>query len=210
MAISGGQSLTDFYRVAKNAAGNDYEILSGLTGSTVATSRNNKAFSLVELVDTKPQFQEDGTVKISFENYQDDPTLYEFLDTVNPPDSQSAAKLPEYTLENGIKKGTSGGGDTLVLAISYGAYSEDGTKVKVLVALGTISRTSGSWSQKADDWSKPTFEFNGVKAEFDLEIAADLFHSGTNGIVDATDVATKIPKIPRNACFVRKFVNKKA
>lgn len=210
MAISGGQSLTDFYRVAKNSQGNDYVILQGLTGTQAATSRSHKAFSLVELVDTKPQFQEDGTVKISFENYQDDPALYEFLDTVNPPDSPTAAKLPEYTLENGLKKGTSSSSDSLVLAISYGAYSEDGSKVKVLVALGNISRTSGSWSQKADDWSKPSFEFVGVKAEFDLEIDAALFHSGEGGIIDATDVATKIPKIPKNACFVRRFVNKKS
>ncbi|QLH52736.1 MAG: hypothetical protein CH6_0009 [Candidatus Kapaibacterium sp.] len=208
MAISGGQSLTDFFRVAKNTAGTDYEILSGLTGSTVAAARSDKAFSLVELVDTKPQFQEDGTVKISFENYQDDPALYDFLDTINPPASTTSAKAPEYTLENGVKKGVGGSGDSLVLAITYGAYSEDGTKIKVLVALGHVARTSGSWGQKADDWSKPTFEFNGVKAEFDLEIDAALFHSGTDGLVDATDVGTKIPKIPKNACFVRKFVNK--
>lgn len=210
MAISGGQSLTDFFRVAKNTSGTDYEILSGLTGSTVATTRANKAFSLVELVDTKPQFQEDGTVKISFENYQDNVELYDFLDAINPPDSTSSSKAPEYTLENGIKKGASSSSDSLVLAISYGAYSEDGTKIKVLAALGHIVRTSGSWSQKADDWSKPTFEFAGVKAEFDLEIADAIFHSGTGGLVDATDVASKIPKIPKNACFVRKFVTKHA
>lgn len=210
MAISGGQSLTDFFRVAKNTNNTDYEILSGLTGNTVATTRANKAFSLVELVDTKPQFQEDGTVKISFENYQDDAALYNFLDAVNPPNSTATSKAPEYTLENGVKKGGSSGTDTLVLAITYGAYSEDQATIKVLVALGNIARTSGSWSQKADDWSKPTFEFNGVKAEFDLEINASLFHSATGGLVDPDDVATKIPKIPQNACFVRKFVAKQS
>ena len=209
--ISGGQSLTDFYRVAKNSNGTDYVILSGLTGNTEATTRGDKAYSLVELVDTKPAFQEDGTVKITFENYQDDPELYEFLDTVNPPAVASGAKLPDVTFENGVKKVGSGGvNDSLVLAISYGAYSADGSKIKVLVALGYVSRTSGSWSQKADDYSKPSFEFNGTKAEFDLEIAPELFHSGTGGLVDPTDVATKIPKIPKNAGFVRKFVAKKS
>jgi hypothetical protein len=208
--ISGGQSLTDFYRVAKNTAGDDYVILKGLTGTTAATARADKAFSLVELVDTKPAFQEDGTVKITFENYQDDPELYDFLDAVNPPAVASGSKLPDVLLENGVKKlGSGGANDSLVLAISYGAYSADGTKIKVLVAIGNVSRTSGSWSQKADDYSKPSFEFTGTKAEFDLEIDAALFHSGTGGLVDATDVAAKIPKIPKNAGFVRKFVAKK-
>ncbi len=209
--ISGGQSLTDFYRVRVASSGNAYEILEGLTGTAVAADRSDKAFSLVELVDTKPQFQEDGTVKITFDNYQDDPELYEFLDTVNPPSSSSGVKLPDVVLENGVKKvGTGGTNDSLVLAITYGAYSADGTKVKVLASLGYVSRTSGSWSQKADDYSKPTFEFVGTKAEYDLNIGANLFHSGTGGLVDPTDVAAKIPKIPKGAGFVRKFVAKQS
>ena len=207
--IGGGQSLTDWFRVKKNTGGTDYEILSGLTGETVAAARTDKAFSLIELADTKPQFQDDGTVQISFDNYQDDDDLYAFLEAVNPPGTSSGASKPDVTLETGVKKlGSSGSGDSLVLGLTYGAYSTDGTKVKVLASLGNVKKTSGSWGQKADDWSKPTFEFVGSIAEFDLEIAAGLFHSGVGGIVDAIDIATKIPKIAKGAGFARKFVTK--
>ncbi len=207
--IGGGQSLTDWFRVRKNTGGTDYEILSGLTGETVATARTDKAFSLIELADTKPQFQDDGTVQISFDNYQDDEGLYDFLDAVNPPASSSGASKPDVTLETGVKKlGSSGSTDSLVLGLTYGAYSTDGTKIKCLASLGNIKKTSGSYGQKADDWSKPTFEFVGTIAEFDLEIAAGIFHSGVGGLIDATDVATKIPKIAKGAGYARKFVAK--
>jgi len=204
--ISGGQNQTDFFRVQKNTAGTDYEILADITGTTVALLNSDKAFMLNELADTKINFQEDGTVQVSFDNYQDDDDIYAFLDAVNPPEESAAVDLPDVLLENGVKRTSSSTGN-LVLGITYGALSADGTKIKTAVYLGTIKRTSGSYGQKADDWSKPTFEFEGVKAEFDLDIIAALYDST---ILDATDVGTKLPKIATNAGFARKFVTKAA
>ena len=209
--IGGGNSLTDLFRVKVNTGGTDYEILQGLTGNTVATARANKALSLIELEDTKPSFQEDGTVQISFDQHQDDQDLLDFLDAVNPPIVGASGGIAEKTLENGVKiGGGSSSSDSLVLLISYGAYSADGTKLKVLVSLGHVKRTSGSYSQKYGDSSKPSFEFVGIKAQFDLEIAAGIFHSGAGGLVDATAIATELPKLAKDAGFARKFCTKHA
>jgi hypothetical protein len=207
--ISGGKNQTDLFRVKKNTGETDYEILSGLTGSTVATVRaTHKALTLNELVDTKVSPQEDGTVQISFDNYQDDEAILDFLEAVNPPTASVSSGLPDVTFENGVKKtGSTSSSDSLVLAISYGGNNEAGTKVKVTVALGNIKRTSGAFSQKYDDYSKPTFEFVGIKAEFTLEIAAALFDAT---IIDATDVATAIPSILQYAGGKTKYVTKAA
>lgn len=203
--ISGGKNQTDLYRVKENTGGTDYEILSGLTGSGLATVRaTHKALTLNELVDTKITPQDDGTLQVSFDNYQDDDAILDFLEAVNPPTASASGSLPDVTFENGVKRtGSTSSSDSLVLLISYGATNEANTKAKVTVALGNIKRSSGAFSQKYDDYSKPTFEFVGVKAEYDLEIAAGLFDAS---IIDATDVATAIPKIAQYAAYKTKFV----
>jgi hypothetical protein len=202
--IHGGQNQIDIFRVQKNTGGTAYEILADITGTSVATANTDKAIALEEIEGTKPAFQEDGTVQMTLDQYQDNDDFLDFLDAINPPDEAPSANLPDVTLENGVKKIGSASGNK-ILIISYGGYSEDGTKLKVLAAFGAIKRTSGSYDQKADAYSKPTFEFVGVKTEFDLTIASALFDAN---VVDATDVGTKIPKIPNKACFQRKFVTK--
>jgi hypothetical protein len=202
--VHGGQNQIDIFRVAKNTGGTAYEILADITGTTVASANTDKAIVMQELEDTKPSFQDDGTVQISLEQYQDDDNLLDFLDAINPPDEAPAAELPDVTFENGVKKVGAASGSK-VLIISYGAFSEDGTKIRMLVAFGSIKRSSGSFGSKADAWSKPTFEFVGTKCEFDLTIAAALYDAA---VIDATDIASKLPKIPKNACFARKYVTK--
>ena len=205
--ISGGKNKTVLYRVVKNTGETDYEIRAGLTGTTLATvEATHKALILNELVDTKITPQEDGTDQISFDNYQDDEDILSFLEAINPPAAASSGSLPEVKFENGVKTASgASSSDSLVLAISYGANNEAGTKVKVHASLGNIKRTSYAYSQKADDYSKPSFEFVGVKAEFDLEIAAGLFDAT---IINATQVLTEFPKIYRYAGHRTVFVTK--
>lgn len=199
------QSRTDFFRVKKDSTSKIYSILSGLTGSTAATAVANRAFSVSEIADTKPTFQDDGTVKTSFDNYEDTPEFLDFLNAINPPTAASASGKSEWKKENGEKRGGSNTStNNYILSITYGIGYIEGTtkKIKMLVALGTIAKSSGSYSQKADDWSKPTLEFTGtLVTDNDLTIAAALFDPSI-----ATDVALKIPEIPVNACYVNKFV----
>ena len=200
--IGGGQNQCDLYLVTVDTGA--YKVLAGISGTTEAATRaTDVALTLDELVDTKPAFQDDGTVKISFDNYKDDQDLLDFLDAVNPVSSSSAVSKPDVLFENGVKK-TSAVSSTasLVLAICYGAKNADGD-VKVLAALGNIARTSGSYNQKADGWSQPSFEYIGVKAEYDVAIDAALFDAT---LISATDVASALPEISQYAGYKVAFV----
>lgn len=148
--IIGGAGRTDFYGVTETAG-----------AYTVAAS---PTFSLTEIKESKFDRQEDGTLKASFTQMEDSEALETFLETYAIPPADSTGQLAETYLENGDKRGGGSATGKMVLAVSYGATNDETTKKrKVTFAYGSISSTSGSWNQKYNESTDPSFEFVGAK-----------------------------------------------
>lgn len=201
IALSGGLAKCDFFGIS--ATTSMQSIWQGLSQSAIATTNAQKAFSATELVGVTPDYQDDGTVKISFENYEDTEGLNDFLNAYAVPAVTASGAKPDYKLENGTLRTQASVSGKQVLAIYYGSQtgSEAGTagaKTKMCIAVGSLSPTSGSYSSKADDWNKPKLEFVGTKVPRDIAIAAGLF--------DSNIVTTSLQTIAANSGFLRTFM----
>lgn len=148
--IIGGAGLTEFYEVTETAG-----------AYTVAAT---PSFSLTEIKESKFDRQEDGTLKASFTQMEDSEALETFLNAFALPPADSTGTLAPVNLENGAKRGGGSATGKMVLAVSYGATNDEATKKrKVTFAFGSIAATSGSWSQKYNESTDPSFEFVGSK-----------------------------------------------
>ena len=196
--VGNAKNKVTFYRCLLTAG--VLSIVQGLTGSTAATSETHKAIILQLLEDANQQYQEDGTVKITFKNFQDNKALNDFLNAVAKPTAATAAR-PERKTQDGQTHGGSASGEYILACYYGGEDTEDG--VKTIAAFGNIAKTSGSHTDKYNEWTDPTVEFVGSLAPADLTIAAGLFDPT---IVDATNVGVKIPEIAKGECWVREFV----
>lgn len=203
---SGGRAQADIFRVY-SAEDGTLTINDGLTFAdpvAAAAANADKAFTLSEIVGTSPAYQEDGTVKVTFDQYEDSEEMDALLDTVATPPPSATGALPTYKLENGTPRSTASANNNLVLLAYYGANSGavNGNKTKMLLAVGTISPTSGSTSSKADDWNKPTFEFVGTKISKSLTIASALLDSSLLAPTGSYVIAA-------NTCFKKVWVPNK-
>lgn len=197
--IGNAQNKVDIFRISDS--GTAYLILQGLTGSTEATARANKAYTLDMIEEAPIQYQEDGSLKLAFKQIADDKELNTLLNTIAKPSSSSASR-PEKVLIDGTKIGGSSSTNQILMIYYGGADETDGRKVTV--AIGALAYTSGSHTDKYNEYTNPTVEFNGVITKYDLTIAAALFDATE---VNATNVATVIPKIPKGQGYVREFVS---
>lgn len=199
----GGQSKSDFFIAKKKSDGSGYDITDKLTG-TVATTPTiaNKALSLETIEKSKPAFQEDGKVKISYDQYDASEDVYKLLDKVAVPTTSSNVKA--ISLENGnVTGGTAGSDESPVINISYLQYDSitSPTKVFVVISAGSIAATSGSFETGAESYNKPTFEFEGNTFKKDIVIPAALFDSE---IVTVTEAET----LTAGKGFIRKYFTK--
>lgn len=196
--VGNAQNQVDLFRV--NYDGTTISIVQGLTGTTAATSRTHKVHTL-NLVEEAPlQYQDTGSVNVAFNQFEDSKALNDLLNALAKPKASSAAR-PERFTQDGQKFGGSATGDYVLMIYYGGAEETDG--IKVTAAIGKLAATSGSHSDKFNEWTNPTVEFVGALAPADLDIAAAIFDAT---LVDATNVATKIPEIPKGEGFVREFV----
>jgi len=214
LVTSGGQSVHDIYVLKINSGGDDYDVYDIFTTpgtpATVSspTRTTGKPLKLTEITQTDPAFQDDGTVQITWSNYDSDDDIWTFLDLLAK--APASGNLPEYKLENGTERG--GTSDYLVLVISYLMKNENSTpnEIFLLSAIGTIARTSGSFTTNPDDYVKPTIIFNGSKSEIAYTIPTDLFYSHASdpdsGLVDAEDIVSLAPSISKSQCWWRKWV----
>lgn len=150
--LVGGAGLTEFYDVTYNSETSTYTV-----GAT-------PVFSLTEIMETKADRQEDGTIKLSYTQLEDTEALETFLTAYALPPADSTGTLAEKNLENGAKRGGGSATGKTVLAVSYGAANNETTKKrKMTFAFGSIASTSGSWTQKYNESTDPTFDFVGMK-----------------------------------------------
>lgn len=200
--VGNAKSKLDIFRL--NDTGSAFTILGALTGSTAATANANKAYRLDMIEEAPFQYQEDGTIKLSLKQLADDTALNDVLNALAKPAATSAVRA-ERTLQDGTKLGGSSSSNLCLFIYYGGEEATDGVKVTAWV--GSISATSGSHTDKYNEWTEPTFEISGSLAKYDVTIAAALFDAT---VLNATDVGTKIPKINKGTCYERKFVTKAA
>lgn len=192
----GGRRRTDLYRIQENSTGTAYEFLNGVTGTTGVTEPTitDVALSATLIKSSDVAYNEDGTCKLTLEQYDAGSDVWAFLDKVAVP--ATATSKPELVLENGDKMGGATGSGDLVLAISYLFYDDESNPTKVFThfAVGRIAPTSGSFKTDAEAYVQPTFEFNSINTAYSLTIPAGVLRTGTilaSTVTDQTLAAGK-------------------
>lgn len=175
--VAYGKNLVDFFAIQLNTAGTAYEILDSSDAVVATPTTSNKAYRNTLLVSTKPAFQEDGTVKMSWTNVDGGEDIITFLNRFAVPASAASSALPDLTFEDGVKDSGASSSSKLVLMISYLHKDKlvSATKRLVVVAIGTISPTSGSFETSGTDYSKMTLEFSSIKAKVACTVDKDIF-----------------------------------
>ena len=208
-ASSPAMNKVAFFRA--NFNGTTWSIYSGLTGTVTATTPAHAGYILTGLIeDGKYDPQEDGTIKVSWTQYNDDEAFHNFLDAVVTTSDTSGGR-PEKTMEDGAKLTSGASSGNFVIMLAYTTTSNN--KVKTIAAVGNISKTSGSFSTKNEDWTAPTLEFNSTITQAALSIPAgifDMYNSTTNtGGVLAESAVAAAQEIPNKGSFIRKYFDKK-
>lgn len=195
--LAGGKGLAYFFRVLKGET--EYSFVQ-LDGATPAAELADASLKMNLMKGTKPEPQDDGTLQISWENYQLDDALNDFLNAVAMK-SASQSKLPKWLHETGVEMG---GNDenNFVLVEIIGPYDPDTNKYFCHYAFGVIKSTSGGGNQVGDDYFKPTMVFEGKFTEFDLVIPTALQDSDVLAPAEET--------ILKGYCFLRKFISEAA
>lgn len=177
--LIGGKSRTDIFRLKVNATSDGYDFLNALTdvvaAAPVLATDVAQQLTLIKGSDYQPQ--EDGTVKLSLDQYHAGEDIYAFLDKAVVP-STSVAK-PEIKFENGGKYGgTSGTGD-LLLIISYLQNEDDDTPTKTFtyISLGRMVATSGAQKTDSDNYIAVSIEYSSTPLLYALSVPAACFNA---------------------------------
>jgi hypothetical protein len=209
-ASSPAMNKVAFFRATYN--GTNWSIYKTLTGTATAATPADAGYILTGLIEEgKYDYQEDGTLKVSWTQYNDDEAFYTFLDTVAPT-TQSSGSRSSKNMEDGSKLSGDAASGNYVIMLAYTTVANN--KVKTIAAVGNIAKTSGSFGTKYDDWASPTLEFTSALASADLSIPAglfDMYNATTNagGILDATAVGAS-QVIPTQSSYLRKYFLKKS
>jgi hypothetical protein len=207
-ASSPAMNKVAFFRA--NFNGSTWSIYGGLTGTTAADDPADAGYILTGLIEEgKYDYQEDGTLKVSWTQYNDDETFYNFLDAVTAT-TETSSNRSDKTMEDGSKLTSGASSGNYVIMIAYTTVANN--KIKTIASVGTISKTSGSFGTKYDDWTAPTLEFTSTLTQADLSIPAGLFDmynstTNTSGVLAATAVTTA-QVIPTKKSYIRKYFDK--
>jgi hypothetical protein len=191
--LAGGKGLAYLFRVKKGD--DDYSFVQ-LDGVTPAAVLADAALKLTLMQSTKPEPQDDGTLQVTWDNYQLGGDLIAFLNAVAMK-TAAQSKLPKWTHETGVEMGGTDT-DNLVLVEIIGAFDAAESKYLCHYALGVIKSTSGGLTQIASDWAKPTLVFEGKFTEFDLVVPTAL--------QDNTILTVAEQTISKGYCFKREWI----
>jgi hypothetical protein len=209
-ASSPAMNKVAFFRANYN--GTNWSIYKTLTGTATAATPADAGYILTGLIEEgKYDYQEDGTLKVSWTQYNDDETFYNFLDVVAPV-TQTSSSRSSKNMEDGSKlSGDAASGD-FVIMLAYTTVANN--KVKTIAAVGNIAKTSGSFGTKYDDWASPTLEFTSALTQADLSIPAGLFdvYDATNnsGGILAASAVSGAQVILNKTSYLRKYFTKKS
>jgi hypothetical protein len=208
-ASSPAMNKVAFFRA--NFNGTAWSIYKTLTGSVAAAAPGDAGYILTGLIEEgKYDYQDDGTLKVSWTQYNDDETFYSFLDAVAPTTTTSSSRS-DKNMEDGSKLTNGAASGNFIIMLAYTTVANN--RVKTIAAVGNIAKTSGSFGTKYDDWTAPTLEFTSSLVQADLSIPAGIFDmynatTNTGGVLAATAV-TAAQVIPAKSSYLRKYFDKK-
>jgi hypothetical protein len=194
---SGAQNKLYIFRVKDT--GSAYEIRNA-AGSAAATATADALHVFDLMTEVKPTPQDDGTLKVDLEQYEDSPDLDAVLEEFAVvTKSSGGSSLPELVYQNGDKHtpGGSSSGDVLLL-VYPGVGDPDVEKVKCWIALVNMNKTSGGSSDKYEDYTKPVIGFSSFFGKYDLTVSDFCF---------TTDIFTtpSSESLPKTRAFIRKW-----
>ncbi|MBL7998339.1 MAG: hypothetical protein JNL32_06850 [Candidatus Kapabacteria bacterium] len=192
----GGKYL-DFYR-AKLVSG-AWQIQKK-DGSGAATGTADRIVRLKLVVTAEWIPNDDGTFSIKLDQDHDDNTMIDdvlYAYAWTPINASTSSEVSERKYRDSSKKGgaSASSSDTALVAVDYGALSEDGVEIKLAGALSTLLRTSGGWKSKVDEPSSPQYELKTILPPADL----DLFTIIDGTLVKKTGGGTAISSFVQKA-----------
>lgn len=157
--VTGGASRNSFWTIATDH-------------TSIGTS---PVFTFPQTVSTAVTRNENGGYDYTLDQIEDSEALYTFLSTYAPVSETGAQE--EVTLEDGTEVGGATGQSPDVLSIVYGAVNSSESKRKLLVVICKLDNTSGSWTQSANTYNRPTLSALAQKALATVTVPATYFDS---------------------------------
>lgn len=191
----GAKNLAHFYRniLVTTDAVSEWKwkdkLLTG-TDYVASPTKTNVAYAMKNIGTIKPDYSEDGTVKLDYKNYDSSKTQLDFLNVCALP-AVGGKKKKDITLIDGtIRKGSVNISE-MVTSVNYLSFDDDDnpTEIYVLIALGAMAYTSGSMDIGGESEVTPSFVFNGITADTDLVIPLGILD---DTIVDTTGLTITI------------------
>ena len=145
--------------------------------TTTAALGSSAVFTMSEQISTDVSNDDNGLPTITIENVDASSAFQTFLDTYA--DYAASADTETFKYEDGTASSASSSAPVLLCAIA-GAIISDGADVdkrRSWVGFVNVSKTSGSWSQQADNYAKPTLVLNGVAAKGSVSVASTFLTS---------------------------------
>lgn len=172
--------------------GNRIELWTATNNTTTATVGSSPTLTLTEQVSTQVEYDDTGVPTITVTHTDDSGTVNDWLNTYI---DLSSTETEEIKYEDGTKLVGSSTAQVFLCAIRGALNSTTGAR-KSWLGLVTISPSSGSWTQEADTYNKPSFILNGIAAKGTVPVAATYLTSYmvTNAAQTFTSSARKYGK----------------
>jgi len=157
LALNGGR-LARFWTATNNT-------------TTVAIG-SSAVYSCTDQISSDVAFDDNGVSTITLEQVQADSVFQTFIDTYG--DYSASADTEVFKYEDASEESATGTAPALLCAIAGPLISggTDDGKRRSFVGLVTVSKSSGSYSQSADTYAKPTLVLNGLAAKGSVSVAA--------------------------------------
>lgn len=157
LLLNGGR-LAKFWAVTNN--------------TTTALIGSSAVFTMSEQISTDVSQDDNGVPTVTVENVDASSAFQTFLDTYA--DYAASADTETFKYEDGTESSASSSAPVLLCAIAGGIVSDgtDSGKQRSWVGFVTVSKSSGSWTQQADNYVKPTLVLNGVPAKGSVSVAS--------------------------------------
>lgn len=163
-----------------------------VTSDTFVTTptKTDVAYAMKNIGTIKPDYSEDGTVKLDYKNYDSSEAQLDFLNVCALPAVGGKKKKDITLIDGSVRKGSVNISE-MVVSANYLSYDDDDkpTKIYVLIALGAMAYTSGSMDIGGESEVTPSFVFNGITADTDLVIPLGILD---DTIVDTTGLTITI------------------
>ncbi len=141
--------------------------------TTTATLGSSAVFTMSEQISTDVSLDDSGVPTITINNVEAGSAYQTFLDTYA--DYSASADTETFKYEDAVEQAGASSAPVLLCAIAGALIADGGAddgKRRSWVGFVNVSKSSGSWTQEADNYVKPTCVLNGVAAKGSVSVAA--------------------------------------